>query len=63
MIHLEFDDDAARFHWVREFTMPWNIISFNISSAILKSSDALTRLGHDVNSKFTTLFILKVSWT
>jgi len=51
MIHLQHDDDGARFHWVREFSMPWNTISFNISSAQSLKPHEITNLGFSQSSK------------
>ncbi|XP_021955126.1 enhancer of mRNA-decapping protein 4 isoform X2 [Folsomia candida] len=33
LLHLDCTEHKARFDWVQEFSMPWNTIGFNLSSA------------------------------
>jgi hypothetical protein len=44
-------DEGGRFGWIREFSMPWNLISFNVSSAKLRSRAAIVRSGHSLSSR------------
>jgi enhancer of mRNA-decapping protein 4 len=44
LLHVECSDTAAQFGWIREFSMPWNIIGFNISSAgKIRYSDVISK--------------------
>jgi hypothetical protein len=58
LIHLDCHDTKARFDWIREFSMPWNTIGFNISSATtIKFVDAVAK-GLGPSSKFIIIIAL-----
>lgn len=44
MLHFLHDDETARVNWIREFSLPFNVLSFNLAlAAKFKISDSRSK--------------------
>lgn len=44
LLHFEHDDESARVDWIREFSLPFNVLSFNLATASrLRMSEIRTK--------------------